>query len=101
MIMDNYRGITVTPTFSKIFETTILPLLKQDFNQSSLQFGFTEGLSMLMAALIITEGRAEAKTITLYPLILITLDSQKAFDVVDHIILLDKFMNQYQTERCG
>ena len=46
---------------------------------------------MLMAALIITEGRAEAKTITLDPLILITLDSQKAFDVVDHIILQDKF----------
>jgi flagellar hook-length control protein FliK len=23
MIMDNYRGITVTPTVSKIFETTI------------------------------------------------------------------------------
>jgi hypothetical protein len=42
-----------------------------------------------MAALI-TEGRAEANTITLDPLILITLDSQKAFDVVVHIILLDK-----------
>ena len=89
MIMDNYRGITVTPTVSNIFETTILPLLKQDFNQSYLQFGFTEGLTMLMAALI-TEDRAEANTITLDPLILITLDSQKAFDVVDHIILLDK-----------
>jgi hypothetical protein len=60
MIMDNYRGITVTPMVSKIFETTILPLLKQDFNQSSLQFGFAELLSMLMAALIITEGRSEA-----------------------------------------
>jgi hypothetical protein len=47
------------------------------------------GLSMLMAALIITESRAEAKTVTLDPLILITLDSQKAFDVVDHIILLE------------
>ena len=89
MIMDNYRGIIVTPTVSNIFETTILPLLKQDFNQSYLQFGFTEGLTMLMAALI-TEDRAEANTITLDPLILITLDSQKAFDVVDHIILLDK-----------
>jgi hypothetical protein len=89
VIMDNYRGITVTPTVSNIFETTIVPLLKQDFNQSYLQFGFTEGLTMLMAALI-TEGRAEANTITLDPLILITLDSQKAFDVVVHIILLDK-----------
>ena len=76
VIMDNYRGITVTPTVSNIFETTIVPLLKQDFNQSYLQFGFTEGLTMLMAALI-TEGRAEANTITLDPLILITLDSQK------------------------
>ena len=90
-IMDNYRGITVTPIISKVFESTILPFLTVNFDQSSLQFGFTAGLSMLLAALIICESRIETKTLTFESLFLITLDSQKAFDVVDHIIMLDKF----------
>ncbi len=42
--MDNYRGITVTPVITKLFD----------------------------------------------PLFLITVDSQKAFDVINHIIMLDK-----------
>ncbi|CAC5391622.1 unnamed protein product [Mytilus coruscus] len=74
MLMDNYRGIAVTPVISKLFECTILPRLTVNFNQSSLQFGFTKGLSMLMASLIITEARAEVKLVTMEPLFLITVD---------------------------
>ncbi|CAC5379930.1 unnamed protein product [Mytilus coruscus] len=96
MIMDNYRGIAVTPIISKLFECTILPRLTVNFNQSSLQFGFTKGLSMLMASLIITEARAEVKLVTIEPLFLITVDSQKVFDVVDHIILLDALYDHTQ-----
>ena len=56
-----------------------------------MQFGFTKGLSPVMSALIISElARAEVKMNTSAPLFLVTLDSQKAFDVVNHIILLDK-----------
>ena len=57
--MDNYRGITVTPIFTKLFELVILPKLESPFDQSSLQFGFTAGISMLLAALIVTEAKAE------------------------------------------
>ncbi|CAC5356193.1 unnamed protein product [Mytilus coruscus] len=96
MLMDNYRGIAVTPVISKLFECTILPRLTVNFNQSPLQFGFTKGLSMLMASLIITEARAEVKLVTMEPLFLITVDSQKAFDVVDHIILLDALYDHTQ-----
>ncbi|CAC5400431.1 unnamed protein product [Mytilus coruscus] len=96
MLMDNYRGIAVTPVISKLFECTILPRLTVNFNQSSLQFGFTKGLSMLMASLIITEARAEVKLVTMEPLFLFTVDSQKAFDVVDHIILLDALYDHTQ-----
>ncbi|CAC5415183.1 unnamed protein product [Mytilus coruscus] len=90
--MDNYRGIAVTPVISKLFECTILPRLTVNFNQSPLQFG----LSMLMASLIITEARAEVKLVTMEPLFLITVDSQKAFDVVDYIILLDALYDHTQ-----
>ena len=53
-----------------------------------MQFGFTEGLSPNMAALILSEvcSNITAKDI----LFITTLDSQKAFDVVNHQILMDK-----------
>lgn len=88
--LDNYRGITVTPILSKLFEYTLLPRLTHSLNQSTLQFGFTEGFSPLMAALLVSESRTEVKTNTKTPLFLITLDSKKAFDVVSHSILMDK-----------
>ena len=68
----------------------LLPRLSETFEQSPLQFGFTKGLSPVMAALIVSEARAEAKLNTCKPLFLVTLDSQKAFNVVNHTILLDK-----------
>ena len=89
-VLDNYRGISVTPIIGKLFESVLLPRLSETFEQSPLQFGFTKGLSPVMSALIVSEARAEAKLNTCKPLFLVTLDSQKAFDVVNHIILLDK-----------
>ena len=43
-----------------------------------------------MSALLVSEARAEAKINSCKPLFLVTLDSRKAFDVVNHIIMLDK-----------
>jgi hypothetical protein len=40
--MENYRGITVTPVFAKLFEYVLLPKLIFYFEQSTLQFGFTK-----------------------------------------------------------
>ncbi|MEW8544540.1 MAG: hypothetical protein AB2693_13510, partial [Candidatus Thiodiazotropha sp.] len=60
-VLDNYRGITVTPILGKLFESVLLPRLSESFDQSSLQFGFTNGLSPVMSALIVSEARAEAK----------------------------------------
>jgi type IV secretory pathway component VirB8 len=56
-------------------------------NQSDLQFGFTRGLSPIMAALIVSEVILQAK-LQKSNLYLVTLDSQKAFDVVHHMLLL-------------
>ena len=89
-LLDNYRRITVTPVLGKLFEITILPRIAENFDQSTLQFGFTKGLSPVMAALIVSEARAEVKMNSSAPLFLVTLDSRKAFDVVHHTILMDK-----------
>ena len=94
--MDNYRGIAVTPVISKLCEYDILPTLAENFTQSTLQFRFTKGMSMLMAGFLICDTRAEAKYLTIEPLLLVTVDSQKAFDVVDHIIMLDTYYENIQ-----
>ena len=90
-VADNYRGITVTPLFSKILEKAWLlratPILSS--NQNLLQRGFTKGVAPLNAALLVTESINEAIDCK-SPLYITFLDASKAFDVVDHEILLDE-----------
>ena len=51
---------------------------------------FTKRLSPIMYAPFVLEACAEVKMITSEPLFLVILDSRKAFDVVNHITMLDK-----------
>ena len=78
MLTENYRGITITSVHGKVFEYILLKktTIAKD-GQSNMQFGFTEGLSPNMAALILSEvcSNITAKDI----LFITTLDSQKAF----------------------
>ena len=87
----NYRGITVTPVILKILEHIINARHNQIFQdtQSRLQKGFTAGCSSLNAALILSECVLEASN-NKQDLFLTTLDTQKAFDVVDQNSLLRK-----------
>lgn len=86
---DNYRGITVTSILLKIMEHILNNRHRQILmpTQSRLQSGFTKGTSSVRSALIVSECQLEAKS-TKEQLILITLDTRKAFDVVNHSILL-------------
>lgn len=93
-MVENYRGITVTSVLGKLFETAVLQRLNTlNENQSQMQYGFTKGLSPSMAALLLSEATSEAQLMgnTLY---VATLDSQKAFDVVNHQILMKKLYEQ-------
>ena len=87
----NYRGITVTPVLLKILEHILSKRHNKIFieTQSRLQRGFTQGCSSVNAALILTECIIESKNLK-QDLLLTTLDTQKAFDVVDQNSLLRK-----------
>ena len=90
-VLNNYRGITVTPTIGKTFEYALIE--KIDFtNLSELQFGFTAGLMPLMSSLIISESKCEQKYLK-EPLIIGVMDVKSAFDVVQHTIMLDKLLD--------
>ena len=80
-----FNQITVSCTIGKILEHVILNRIEHllPSQQSSLQFGFTKGTSILLSALVIKESIIEAKELNL-PLYIAFLDSQKAVDVVDH-----------------
>ena len=52
-LLENYLGITISSIFGKLFECALLT--KFEYTQSDMQFGFTEGLSPMMASLIVSD----------------------------------------------
>ena len=58
-----------------------------------MQVGFTKGMTPTMAALLLSEADCDSKS-QRKPLYLATLDTKKAFDVVDHTILLNIIYEQ-------
>ena len=85
----------MSSVIGKVFEHVILGKIESNLpeKQSSLQFGFTKGLSPLMAALILSETVTEGMENNL-PVYSAYLDTQKAFDVVDHNSLKCKLFHQ-------
>jgi exonuclease III len=86
--MGNHRGITIPPILVKLIEAVIKIVEADTLNedQHGLQFGFTKGLSPVMATLVLTEALAHAYT-TKQSLFICSLDARKAFDVVAHALL--------------
>ena len=58
-----------------------------------MQVGFTKGMTPTMAALLLSEADCDSKS-QRKQLYLATLDTKKAFDVVDHTILLNNIYEQ-------
>ena len=86
---DSYHWITVASNLGKLVEKEMMnrsePATKAQ--QDPVQFGFTAGCSPSTRALLITEAIAEAKDNS-SQLYITLLDSNKAFDMVDHTALL-------------
>jgi hypothetical protein len=91
-LVNNYRGITVTAVIGKTFENCLLEKLNL-VNESELQFGFTKGLFPLIAGLLMSKAKYEILQVQ-KTLFIGLFDVQSAFDVVQHIILMDKLFNQ-------
>ncbi len=92
-VFTNYRPISLLPVFSKIFEKVIFIQLYKYLNSNKLlyssQYGFREGHSTEFAALEMIDRVVQQMDNDEIP-INIFLDLSKAFDTLDHKILLHK-----------
>ena len=97
MVFSNYRPVSVLPVFSKLLERLVYNRLISHINDNKLlyeyQFGFQKGksthLAIMMLADKITEALDQGDSV-----VGVFLDFSKAFDTVDHNILLQK-MDKY------
>ena len=91
--VSNYRPISVLPTLSKITEKIVYNRLNKYLTDNSILhanlFGFREKLSTSMALLELVDKLSEAADKKLVS-IGVFIDLAKAFDTVDHTILLRK-----------
>ena len=89
----NYRPISLLPVLSKVIEKTIAKQLSGYFEDNKLfnqnQYGFRPGHSTEHAALELVDKITSQMDNNETP-INIFLDLSKAFDTIDHNILLDK-----------
>ena len=93
MFFNNYRPISLLSVFSKIIERLMYSRLLNFIDKhkifNKLQFGFRNNHSTFMALVILVENLVNALDNGKCA-VGIFLDFQKAFDTVDHGILLDK-----------
>ena len=92
-ILDNYRPISLLPSLSKIFERVVFNQIRAYFTAHNLyysgQYGFREKHSTQLAALELVDRITRDLDIGSTP-ISIFIDLSKAFDTLDHNILLSK-----------
>lgn len=96
MLVSNYRPVSVLNSFSKVYEKAFYNQLTSYISQNNLlynyQFGFRPAHSTNLALTLLTDKIIEAIDNKEF-MVGVFLDFSKAFDTVNHNILLDKLFH--------
>ena len=93
LTVTDFRGISISPVISKIFENCILQRFKEFFVTSDNQFGFKK-FSGCSHAIYTVRQTVEHFTNSGTTVNLCALDLSKAFDKINHFALFTKLMNR-------
>ena len=89
--VNNYRGITLIPVISKLFELVILDIGASYLQTDDLQFGFKDNLGCANATFVLSETveyfRSRGSSV-----FTAALDFKKAFDTVNHFKLFSSLI---------
>ena len=93
LTVDDFRGVSISPVISKLFEVVILDRFELYFHTSDHQFGFKKHLSCTNAIYcvrnVIEHFVTNGSTVDVS-----ALDLSKAFDRMNHFALLIKLINR-------
>ena len=91
--IDNFRGITISPVISKVFEHCLYSLFADYLKSSANQFGFKKGKGTRDAIFAVSESVGlyvnNGSTVNIC-----SLDISKAFDKINHNVLFLKLMKR-------
>ena len=92
-LLDNYRSISVLPSFSKVFERIVFNQVYEYLSINGIlyksQYGFRKSHSTEMTAIELTDTILQNLDTAKIP-ISIFVDLSKAFDTLNHAILFNK-----------
>ena len=93
MVFNNYRPVSILCMLSKVFEkvmySRLIDFLEDDKILFVNQFGFRKSHSSYMALMLLVDKLTKALENGVY-IICVFLDFSKAFDTVNHHVLLEK-----------
>ena len=96
--LDNFRGITISPVISKIFEQCLFSMFADYLTSSANQFGFKKGKGTRDAIFAVNESVSyyvnNCSTVNIC-----TIDISKAFDKINHKALFIKLIKR-KTPMC-